>query len=294
MRCGRRDQQRLHRGADDGAAGREAVRGRAGRRRHHDRVGRVAHERAPRGFHRDGGGLLPGKPDERDVVERRDQLASDDGIDGQARFGGELVVLDRGQRVGQVGHVDLGQEPELAQVHAEDRGALHVGDPHGAQHRAVAAQAHQQIRPLPELGGGHRLGGAGQPADLGVDAENLDVPAVGPLQDRPDCPGAVPLGVQHYADDVHALKVLNDPAGRKRRLLPFGQQHAQAGHAAFELLELADVHDDRGVPEFGQQVRGRRCGRRDQHVRAAERDDMTAGLLRNCDGAGESGSERLC
>src|SRR5438132_11382953 len=28
------------------------------------------------------------------------------------------------------------------------------------------------------------------------------------------------------------------------RMLPSGQQHAQAGDAAFELLELADVHDD--------------------------------------------------
>jgi len=59
------------------------------------------------------------------------------------------------------GHVDLGQESELAEVHPEDRGPLPVGKPHGTQHRAVSAQAHQQVRPLSKFGGGHRLGGAG-------------------------------------------------------------------------------------------------------------------------------------
>ena len=54
---------------------------------------RVADERSARGLHRDGGGLLPGEPDERDVVERGNQPVADDGVDGQARFGGELVTL---------------------------------------------------------------------------------------------------------------------------------------------------------------------------------------------------------
>ena len=36
--------------------------------------------------------------------------------------------------------------------------------------------------------------------------------------------------------------------------LPSGQQHAQAGDAAFEFLELADVHHDRGEAQVVQEL----------------------------------------
>jgi hypothetical protein len=131
VRRDRRDHQAVDRRADDRPAGREAVGGRAGRGRDDDRVGRVADERLTRGPHLDGRRLAPGEPVARDVVERRDDLVADDRVDGQAGFGGEGVLVDRGQRGGQLRHVHLGQEPQLAQVHPEHREPLPVGQPHG-------------------------------------------------------------------------------------------------------------------------------------------------------------------
>jgi hypothetical protein len=142
--------------------------------------------------------FLTGKPDERDVVERGDQLVSDHGVDGQARFGGELVIVDRGERVGQVGHVDFGQESELAQVHPEDGDRCRSASRMARSIVPSPPRLTSRSARFPELGGGHRLGGAGQPADLGVDAEDLDIPAGRPFQDRPDGPAAVPLRVQHH------------------------------------------------------------------------------------------------
>jgi hypothetical protein len=96
VRRDRRDHQGLHARADDRPAGREAVGGRAGRGGDHDRVGRVADERARRGPHRDGGRLVPGEPDERDVVERRHGSVPDGRVDRQPGFGGVGVLVDRG------------------------------------------------------------------------------------------------------------------------------------------------------------------------------------------------------
>jgi hypothetical protein len=148
---------------------------------------------------------VAGEPVARDVVERRDDLVADYRVDGQARFGGEGMPVDRGQRVRQLGHVHLGQEPQLAQVHPEHREALPVGQPHGPQHGAVAAHADQQVSPLAHLLGGHRSGAAGQPGQLAVDAEDLDPALVGPVQHRGDRPAAVPLRMQHQPDDMHSL-----------------------------------------------------------------------------------------
>src|SRR6185437_13169263 len=92
------------------------------------------------------------------------------------------------------------------------------------------------------------------------------------------CAAAVPLRVQHHTDDVHGLKLLKDPAGRKRRL-PAGHQDAQAGHAALELLELADVRDDRREAKILDQPGGAGSGRGDEHAVTAEGDDVTAALL---------------
>jgi len=205
VRRDRRDHQALHPRADDRAAGREAVGGRPGRGRDHDRVGRVADERVPHGAHGDGRGLVPWVPDERDVVERRDDPVPDGRVDGQPGFGRVGVRVDRGQRIGQVGHVHLGQEPQLAQVHPEHREPLPVGQPHSAQHGAVAAHADQQVGPLAHLLGGHRVGTAGQPGQLAVDAEDLDPALIGPVQHRGHRPAAVPFRMQQQPHHMHAL-----------------------------------------------------------------------------------------
>src|ERR1017187_4267 len=61
--------------------------------------------------------------------------------------------------------------------------------------------------------------------------------------------------------------------------LPSGQQHAQAGDAAFEFLELADVHYDRGEAQVVQELSGTGGGRCDQHLVPAQRDDMASALF---------------
>ena len=191
--------------ADDRAAGREAVRGRARRGRHHQRVGGVTDERVARGQHPQSGDLLAREPDERHVVERRDDPVGDHRVDGQPGFGAEVVLVDRGQRGRQVGHINLGQEPQLAQVHPEYREPLPVGQPHGAQHGAVPAHADQQVGTLAQLLGGHRDRAAGQVGQLAVDPENLDPALIGPVEYRGHRPAAVPFRMQQQPDDVHAL-----------------------------------------------------------------------------------------
>jgi len=148
---------------------------------------------------------VPRKPDDRDVVERRDGPVPDDRVDRQPGFGGEVVAVDRGQRGGQVGHVHLGQEAQLAQVHPQHREPLPVGQPHGPQHGTVAAHANQQVGALPQFLGGHRSGRAGQLGQLAVDAEDLDPALIGPVQHRGHRPAAVSFRMQHQPYDVHAL-----------------------------------------------------------------------------------------
>jgi len=61
--------------------------------------------------------------------------------------------------------------------------------------------------------------------------------------------------------------------------LPAGQQYAQSGDAAFEFLELADVHHDRGEAHVVQELSGAGGGRGDQHPVLAQRDDVAAALF---------------
>jgi hypothetical protein len=88
--------------------------------------------------HRGGG--VAWHPDHRDVVERGDALPGHHAVDGEPGLDREILGVDGRQRVGQVRHVHLGQEPEFAQVDAEHRGVPPVRQPHRAQHRAVPAE----------------------------------------------------------------------------------------------------------------------------------------------------------
>ena len=63
------------------------------------------------------------------------------------------------------------------------------------------------------------------------------------------------------------------------RLRPRLKQYRQAGHAALELLELADVDDDRLVAERGEELRAARAVGGDQERRLVEHDDVRARLL---------------
>ena len=58
-----------------------------------------------------------------------------------------------------------------------------------------------------------------------------------------------------------------------------GYQYAQAGHAALELLELADVDHDGMETEVGDHGRGSRRGCGDEDVGVAEHHDVRAGLF---------------
>ena len=159
--------------------------------------------------HRDHSGCLPGKADQGDVVEGGDDLAADDGIHRQPRLGRELLVVEGGERAGQVGHVNLGQEAELAEVDPEHGGALPVGQPHGAQHRAVPAEADDQVRTLAEFLRRDRDRGAVQPSDLRADTQDLRTLARSPVQDSGHGPGGITLRVQDQADDVHLREDLS-------------------------------------------------------------------------------------
>ena len=111
------------------------------------------------------------------------------------------------KRVGQVGHVDLGQEAQLAQVDPEHRGPLPVGQPHGPQHRPVPAQADHQVRATAQFLGRDRDRATVQPHDLVVDAEDLGVALRGPVQDRVHGTLGVPLRMQDQSDGVHLSAV---------------------------------------------------------------------------------------
>jgi hypothetical protein len=165
-----------------------------------------------RGQHPQSGDLLAREPDERHVVERRDDPVGDHRVDGQPGFGAEVVLVDRGQRGRQVGHINLGQESQLAQVHPEYREPLPVGQPHGAQHGAVPAHADQEVGAPAQLLGGHWGGAAGQLGQLVVDPEDLDPALIGPVEYRGHRPAAIPFRMQQQPDDVHAL-TLQGPAG---------------------------------------------------------------------------------
>jgi hypothetical protein len=113
------------------------------------------------------------------------------------------VTVDGRERVGQVRYVHFGQKAEFAQVHPEYGGALPVRQPHRAQHGPVPAEADQQVRPATELSRGDRDRSTVQPADLLLDAEDLDAPARRPVEHRGDRRRGVTPRVQHEAGRVH-------------------------------------------------------------------------------------------
>jgi hypothetical protein len=113
------------------------------------------------------------------------------------------MVVDGGKRAGQVGHIHLGQETELAEVHPQHRRALPVGQPHGAQHRAVPAETDHQVRAPAEFGGRDSDRGAVQPFDLRVDAQHLGTLARSPVQDGGHRRGGISRGVQDKANGLH-------------------------------------------------------------------------------------------
>jgi hypothetical protein len=190
-------------GVTSSATGGEAVRGRPGRRRDDDRVGRVADELVPGDADRDHRAAVARHPHHGHVVERGDRPAGENGVHGQPGLDGEPVAVDGRERFGEVRHVHLGQEAELAQVHAEHRGAVPVGQPHRAQHGPVPAEADQQVGPAGELRRGHRDRRAVQPGDLLGDAEDLDPAFRRPAEDRGDGRGRVTLRMQHQTGGVH-------------------------------------------------------------------------------------------
>src|SRR6478609_2928259 len=64
-----------------------------------------------------------------------------------------------------------------------------------------------------------------------------------------------------------------------RRRLP--QPHGQAGHASLELLELGDLHHDRGEAQVGDQLGRPRRRRRHQQPTVTQVDHVRAALLRH-------------
>src|SRR5262249_41525160 len=85
---------------------------------------------------------------------------------------------------GRAGTATSAQDPRRARAPREPGGALPISRPRRREHRAAPAEAHHQVGPLAEFGGGDRDRGAVQPADLRLDAQHLDTLALGPAQDR--------------------------------------------------------------------------------------------------------------
>src|SRR5581483_1678992 len=115
----------------------------------------------------------------------------------------DLAVAGQGPVEGllQLGGLDLGEEPELAEVDAEDRHALPGDEVDGAQHRPVATERHHEVE-----ADGERLevpGQVGQADGLGVGGGDAD------LDTGPGQAGGRPAGVGR-----RPLRVGDDPDGR--------------------------------------------------------------------------------
>jgi hypothetical protein len=204
VRRGGCDQQRLDRRADDRAAGREAVGGGTGGRGRDHRVGRVADERLAADPDRHDGAALARDADHDHVVEGGEGHRADRRVEGQARLDGEVLAVDGRQRSGQVGNVDLGKEPEFAEVDPEDRGPLPVRQPHRPQHRPVPAQADQQVAAAAELLGRDRGRRAVQPPDLVPDPQDLSPVTGGPPQHCRYRFGRITSRMQDKPDGMHS------------------------------------------------------------------------------------------
>ena len=217
VRRRRSDEDPVHRRGDDGAAGGEVVGRRAGRGGDDHRVGRIADEVPALDDERHRGRSLTRRPHHHDVVEPGEPLGPDHGVEGAARL--ELVVAggDGVERGGQVGDVDLGQEPEFAQVHPEHGRAGAVDEAHGSQDGAVSAQADDQVRPPGELVAGNRDGGAAQAVDLLGQAEDGDVPSSRPTEDGVDDIGRSAARVE---DDPEGPDVAHRPHPRSNSRHP--------------------------------------------------------------------------
>jgi hypothetical protein len=113
------------------------------------------------------------------AVTRRE---AQNGIDRQPGLGSELARGDSRERAWQFTHVNLSEETEFAQVHAEDRRALPVGQPHGPEHGAVPAEADDQVRSPAEVPGRYGHDVVSGPVYLVLQAEHLGVLAGGPVQ----------------------------------------------------------------------------------------------------------------
>ena len=146
----RHQQQRVQLGPQHRAAGRERVRRRSGRGGHQHPVAGPARQRQAVDLDRDLQHPLPGGLLDGDLVDRErrpDHLA----VVTQRHVDGE-PLLDRVRAVDHVvddavdlRRLRLGQEPDVAQVHAQQGG---VGGDHllrAAQDRAVAAQHQHQL-----------------------------------------------------------------------------------------------------------------------------------------------------
>src|SRR6266540_2979867 len=156
VRRDRGQQQRVHPRRDDRAARREAVGGGARRGRDDQPVGRVAREQPLADVDGERGQPFPCGLLEHHVVDgqiRGDHLAADHdpGAQGGAALHPVMPGPDRLQRVGEAVRLDLGEEAEPAEVHAEHGHLRLQHEPERAQQRAVAAEHHHQVEPDREL-----------------------------------------------------------------------------------------------------------------------------------------------
>ena len=104
---------------------------------------------------------------------------------------------------GRSGTSTSARKPSLPRLTPSTGASLAVREPHGAQHGAVAAEAHDQVGAPREFVRGNGSRGAVEPGDLVADAVDGRAVPGGPVEDGRDRLRGVALGVQYYADVVH-------------------------------------------------------------------------------------------
>jgi hypothetical protein len=132
--------------------------------------------------------------DQRDVVKGNPDGAVYHGFDRHPRLYLEALLGDGTQCLVKVRDVDFGEEPELTQVHTQDRNLVGISQPQRTEHGPIPAQTDQQVDVfcdpvlLEQLDPQHAV-------QLTCETKNRNPPRAGPAGYQLNGQGAVTSGV---------------------------------------------------------------------------------------------------
>jgi hypothetical protein len=224
VRADRREHHGRQGGMEDGAARGQVVGGRAGRRRHDQAVGAERGDEQP--VHRD---LQLDDARERRLGDHHvvEHVADHLGLllahharaEHAALLGTVFAAQHAFEGGEQLGHGDLGQEPQAAEVDAQHRHRL-LHEMAGGEQRAVSAEHHQHVRARRHLAPGRHLHArAGGILDQGggpLLQHGLQVAAAEPLHQLPHrrLRAASRIRAGHDADRAHENATFRMAASR--------------------------------------------------------------------------------